>query len=344
MITPILDPTPAALAQAVQALTAGQLIGLPTETVYGLAGHAFDEQAVAAIFAAKERPRFDPLIVHLAQAESLEDLAAQQLIDIAALPAALKAPLNALIRACWPGPLTLVLPRHARVPELVTSGLETVALRVPAHPVAQALIRQSFPLAAPSANRFGRISPTTAAAVRQELDGRLALILEGGPCSVGLESSVVGCEGKELILLRPGQLDLATLSARAGLSVRPAQVHPAEVRAPGMLASHYAPQHSLRLFENRGQLAKMLADGLPRAVLLLRPLSEAETALGAEHVQHVLSSSGDLSEVAQGFFAGLRALDQEPVSEILAEVPPPGPGLAHALRDRLFKAAGQRVR
>lgn len=339
MKTLILPSDAAGLAQAAELLRAGEIVAMPTETVYGLAGHAFDERAVLRIFEAKERPKFDPLIVHLAQAQSLSDLAGQQVIEPAAIPAALHGPLAALIAACWPGPLTLVLPRHARVPELVTAGLGTVALRVPAHPAARALLAHGMPLAAPSANRFGRISPTSAQAVLSELEGRIPLILDGGPCSIGLESTVIGLEpgGEALSLLRPGHYGAAELAAIAGVPVRPAKIHPAEVLAPGMLKSHYAPDSSLRLVESQAEIAALLAQASGRpGLLLLSPNPELQ-ALAEARGGRCLAADGSLASAARGLFANLRALDG--LDLLIAELPPQGSGLAHALRDRLGKAA-----
>lgn len=189
----LLQPTAENLARAGEALRRGELVGMPTETVYGLAGNALDAEAVARIFAVKERPTFDPLIVHVApELRGLDAFGEAELVDVAALDGDARTHIEALISRFWPGPLTLVLPRGARVPDLVTSGLATVAVRMPRHPVAQALIRAAQrPLAAPSANRFGRISPTSAADVQAELGDRIGLILDGGSSEVGVESTVL---------------------------------------------------------------------------------------------------------------------------------------------------------
>ncbi|PKL76319.1 MAG: threonylcarbamoyl-AMP synthase [Candidatus Melainabacteria bacterium HGW-Melainabacteria-1] len=345
MQTLILPADASGIETAVSLLAAGEVVAMPTETVYGLAGHAFDEAAVLKIFAAKQRPSFDPLIVHLAEVKgmSLVWLAAEQLIDLAAIPASLRAPLDRLIKSCWPGPLTLVLPRHQRVPELVTSGLATVALRVPAHPVAQALLRQSFPLAAPSANRFGRVSPTAAAAVYAELAGRIPLILDGGRCDIGIESTVVGIDGEQLSLLRPGRLGQYALEVAAGCALSLNQPHPAEVRAPGMLTSHYAPATPVVLAATRADLPALLAShaGSPGVLLLSEPEPRLRALLSERRaVIELLSVTGQLEEVARRLFAGLRELDGR-CDVIFAELPAAEDGLAHAIRDRLGKAAAQ---
>ncbi|HEY9840408.1 MAG: L-threonylcarbamoyladenylate synthase [Candidatus Sericytochromatia bacterium] len=343
MKTRILTADAAAIEAAAALLAASELVAMPTETVYGLAGNAFDEQAVLKIFAAKERPSFDPLIVHLAPdaGRDLAELARRELIDPAAVALGLRPALDALIAAFWPGPLTLVLPRHPRVPELVTSGLATVALRVPAHPVAQALLARTFPLAAPSANRFGRISPTDAAAVFQELQGRIPLILDGGPCRIGLESTVLGIEADQLCLLRPGQLSAEELAATAGVTIRPQAPHPAEIRAPGMLKSHYAPLSPLDLVQAQAEIPALLQarPGRP-GLLLLRPNPELEAIMATRGGRLIsLSADAALDEIARGLFAALRQLDG--LDFLIAELPPAGSGLAHAIRDRLQKAAAR---
>lgn len=340
LLTQIVSPDVAGLEAALAALGSSQVVAIPTETVYGLAGNAFDPEAVAQIFAAKERPAFDPLIIHLAAdvSRSLHELAAQQLIDLESISKHQQQALDRLIAHFWPGPMTLVLPRHARVPDLVTAGLETVGLRVPAHPVAQALLSTGLALAAPSANRFGRISPTSAQAVYAELAGRIPLIVDGGPCVVGLESSIVALQADALTLLRPGQISADEIAQIGGLPCLPAKVHPAEILAPGMLKSHYAPRQPLQLFTDRKQLAAMEpGKGL---LLLSAPDPELIRSCQEREIQiEVLSPTGDLAEVAQHLFAALRRLDQADLAGLWAELPLAGAGLAHAIRDRLLKAA-----
>jgi L-threonylcarbamoyladenylate synthase len=263
----ILPPTPENVAIAAQAIRQGEVVGIPTETVYGLAGAALQPEALTRIFDTKERPTFDPLIVHVGfGAKGVYALERQELIDGKKLSAAARDRAEALIQAFWPGPLTLVLPKHEKVPDLSTSGLPTVALRMPAHRVAQMLIAASgVPVAAPSANRFGRISPTTAQAVADELGDRIDWILDGGPCEVGVESTVIRVESDgALTMLRPGGLARSRIEEVTGCAVEiaPSTSRPgsdtsrpghreqsAQVAqpAPGMLESHYAPVKPLYL-------------------------------------------------------------------------------------------------
>lgn len=328
----------------IQALKAGELVGMPTETVYGLAGDAFNPRAVAQIFAVKERPKFDPLIVHLPDHVPLDlrRLEALELIDLKAVPKALQTGLKRLMKSCWPGPLTLVLPRHARIPDLVTAGLNTVALRVPHHPAAQQVLQHCPALAAPSANRFGRISPTTAQAVLSELGGRIPWILDGGACEIGVESSIVGLhpEGCGLELLRAGRYGLEELQEISGLAVQRAQQHPAEIRAPGMLKSHYAPDTSLRLFDAEEELPAGQKPGQIGVLFCTPPGTALRQEL--ERTQQpfwVLAPDRQIESVAQNLFAGLRTADNWAVEQIWAQRPEGKTGLAHAVRDRLQRAA-----
>jgi L-threonylcarbamoyladenylate synthase len=327
--------TPAALDSAVAAavveLRAGQPVGLPTETVYGLAADALRREAVMTIFEAKERPLFDPLIVHLPDRGWLE--------RIAAIPDESRALVNALIAEFWPGPLTLVLPRRAIVPDLVTSGMETVAVRMSAHPVFRAVLTAfERPLAAPSANRFGRISPTTAAHVQSELAGRIPLIVDGGPTEHGLESTIVKVDGVRLTILRAGPVTIERLAAfgeteRGGCGVRP--------QAPGQLKSHYAPRTPLRLLEHAGHPARSIETNWQPSTMRVGLLAEGPID-GEDYARffHVewLSETGDLREAAATLFAKLRRLDDAGLELILAE-PVPEQGLGIAIMDRLRKAA-----
>ncbi|MCX6021204.1 MAG: L-threonylcarbamoyladenylate synthase, partial [Chloroflexi bacterium] len=235
------NPDPEAIATAAAVLRRGGTVAFPTETVYGLGANALDPEAVERVFAAKGRPSYDPLIVHLASAADLPQV-------VRSVPEAARL----LAAAFWPGPLSLVLPRAAVVPDIVTAGRDTVAVRVPAHPVALALIRAAgVPVAAPSANRFGHTSPTTAAHVLDDLDGRIDLALDGGPAAVGVESTVLDLSGDMPTLLRPGGVTLEQLRAVIGevaTSGNTAIDAHAAAPAPGMLASHYAPRAELRLF------------------------------------------------------------------------------------------------
>jgi L-threonylcarbamoyladenylate synthase len=299
-------------------LRAGKLVGLPTETVYGLAADATNGEAVARIFAAKGRPRFNPLIVHagsLAQAEK-----------IAEFPAGARR----LAEALWPGPLTLVLPKmpDAPIASLVTAGLDSVAVRVPAHPVARAVLAAfGGPIAAPSANRSGHVSATTAAHVAADLDGKVACILDAGATEIGIESTIVGLSKGHAVLLRAGGLGREEIEKRLGMHLEAPTQSPA-VAAPGMLASHYAPKASLRL---------NATDIRPGEALLAFGLNSPP---GDAVAVRNLSESGDLAEAAANFFAALRALDGE--ARAIAVVPIPDTGLGEAINDRLSRAAAPR--
>ncbi len=305
---------PSALDRAVSLLRQGLLVAFPTETVYGLGGDATSEVAVAAIFAAKERPQFNPLIVHV------PDLAAAEKL------AAFDGQARSLARKFWPGPLTLVLKRTKDCPValLACAGLDTVALRVPAHPLAQKLLRAAgLPLAAPSANRSGHVSPTTSAHVMEELGGRIAAVLDGGPCPIGIESTILDLSGEKPMLLRPGGAALEDLEKILGPIARAQEG--AQLRAPGMLERHYAPSLPLRL--NAAGVAK----------------TEALIAFGPEPLPGAarcisLSPTGDLQEAASRLFAALRALDN-PAFSAIAVMPIPERGLGLAINDRLARAA-----
>lgn len=306
----------AAIAAAAAVIRAGGLAAFPTETVYGLGGDARDDRAVAAIYAAKARPRFNPLIAHVAGHED-----ASQYVEFSPLA-------RKLADAFWPGALTLVLPRKpsGTISLLACAGLDTVAVRAPAHPVAQALIRAAgAPIAAPSANRAGAVSPTIAAHVAAELDGRVEIILDGGPTPLGIESTVVGFEEGRAVLLRPGALARARIAAVAGSLTDP---NDPTLRAPGGLRSHYAPQTRLRL-----DAAEPL-DG--EALLAFGP----RVPQGAVAVRN-LSVAGDLAEAAANFFAMLRELDALRPRAI-AVMPIPDEGLGEAINDRLRRAAAPR--
>jgi len=317
----ILPPTDAAIAEAVSLLEHGELVALPTETVYGLAGDATADRAVAAIFAAKERPRFNPLIAHYTGAEAAKR-------DVTHDERATE-----LGRRFWPGPLTLVLPRRAdcRVSLLASAGLDSQAVRVPRHEVAQRLLAAfGRPLVAPSANRSGRVSPTRPQHVAEELGDRVALILDGGPCAIGIESTVVALLGREPLLLRPGAVTEEEIVAaigplsHAGEGGRP--------RGPGMLASHYAPDLPLRLDATELRAGEALLAFGPH------PLAGAVLSMN-------LSATGDLDEAAAQLFATLRHLDREGRGQGLigiAVMPVPERGLGRAINDRLRRAAAPR--
>jgi len=320
-VTARLPADPAGLAEAARLLRAGRLVAFPTETVYGLGGDATDERAVAAIFAAKRRPRFNPLIAHVAEAE------AAFAIGVADERA------RALAAVLWPGPLTLVLPAAPACPValLARAGLETVALRVPAHPLAHALLAAvDRPVAGPSANVAGRVSPTAAEHVLADLGGVIDAVLDGGPCALGVESSVLDLSRRAAVLLRPGGATREAIEAVIGPVALAGAAHRAP-RGPGMLASHYAPVLPLRLD---------VADPRPDEALLGFGPPPAGAGLTFS-----LSESGDLAEAAARLFAGLRLLDAEARRRGLARIavmPIPQHGLGLAINDRLRRAAAPR--
>ncbi len=308
----IVPATPDAIARAADVLRSGGLVAFPTETVYGLGGDASNDHAVAAIYAAKKRPTFNPLIVHVPAVESAERLAT---LDRRALR---------LAGRFWPGPLSLVLPRRAgtAVSLLASAGLPTLALRVPDHPVAQALLRAADrPLAAPSANPSGRVSPTTAQHVADGFGGSVAMILDGGPCRVGLESTVLEITADEAILLRPGAVTREMIEAEIGPVATPAGDSEGAPHSPGRLPKHYAPERPLRMdaVAARDGEALLGFGGTPGAALDLSP-------------------GGDLVEAAANLFAMLRALDRPPYTGI-AVAPISAQGLGLAINDRLRRAA-----
>jgi len=307
------------VVHAAETLKRGGLVAIPTETVYGLAANALDAHAVARIFAAKERPFFDPLIVHLA--------------DAAWWPRVVREfpPMaQRLAERFWPGPLTLVLPKTDAVPDIVTSGLSTVGVRVPDHPLTREVLRlANVPVAAPSANPFGRLSPTTAEHVRQQLGDRVDLILDGGPCRVGVESTILQIQSDEATLLRPGGISLEEIEAMIGPVRRSTRSETSQPAAPGMLDSHYAPRTKLVLVTEAPVVAP------PRAgLLVLKPPPHVEGFAIVE----ALSPTGDLIEAAANFFQALHRLDQAQLDVIFA-TPFPEEGLGRALNDRLRRAA-----
>jgi len=306
----IAPPDEGGVAEAVRLLRAGQPVALPTETVYGLAADATDGAAVARIYAAKARPQFNPLIVHV------PDLTAARILG------QFDPPALRLARAFWPGPLTLVVARQpdCQVATLASAGLPSVALRVPAHPVFQAVLRAlGRPLAAPSANRSGRISPTRAAHVQASLGGRVALVLDGGPCAHGIESTIVAVAGNRVRLLRPGAIPLEAIAAAAGVAVE-APDHAARIEAPGQSESHYAPVRPLRLNATARQPGEWLI------------------GFGPVAGDATLSARGDLAEAAAALYDRLHEADVAPAKAI-AVAPVPATGLGVAINDRLRRAA-----
>ncbi len=317
LAAPVLSATPENIAKAAAALKDGRLVAFPTETVYGLGADAGNDRAVAEIFAAKNRPSINPLIVHVGSVAMAEQLA---IFDKRA---------RQLAERHWPGPLTFVLPRREDSPVslLATAGLDTLAVRMPNHPVATALL-QAFggPIAAPSANPSGRLSPTTASHVAATLGGKVAAILDGGPTPIGLESTVIDLSGPKALLLRPGGLAVEDIEASTGPLGSPS---PSDgPRSPGMLASHYAPHLPLRLAaSNVGPQEALLAFG-------------AGVPAGA-HSTLNLSAGSDLKEAAANLFAYLRRLDESGARSI-AVMAIPEKGLGRAINDRLRRAAAPR--
>jgi L-threonylcarbamoyladenylate synthase len=375
--TRIQPPDAAGIHAAIELLQAGEVVALPTETVYGLAGNALREEALTKIFRTKERPVFDPLIVHVPfemdelQSEDrgkiwLQRLDALDLIDTSQIPEKVLSRLMDLFKAFWPGPLTVVLPKTSKVPDLATSGLPSVALRMPNHPVFQSVLRGcGFPLAAPSANRFGRISPTTARNVEQELGNRIQLILDGGACEIGVESTIIKLsEDGVFDLMRPGKItdmDIAKvirdIPRRREVSITNieggAESVPTPMEAPGTLASHYAPTKKLYMMPK--PWARLNADELYRArilfenkskveILCLSPLKPdlliiLEQAFKKKLAVRNFSQTGELEDVAHHLFRTMREADASPSEVLLVEPPVKIEGFGHAIYDRLYRAS-----
>lgn len=314
---------PHELARAVAALRAGQLVAFPTETVYGLGADAANESAVRRIFAAKGRPADHPVIVHLASAHMLNQWAAT-----------IPPMAERLAARFWPGPLTLIVPRAAHVLDVVTGGQSSVGLRVPDHPVAQALL-QAFGggIAAPSANRFGRISPTRAEHVRAELGDQVAIILDGGPTRVGVESTIIDVTGEQPTLLRPGQIPLAALEAALGQPL--ARRQPGSPRAPGTLLSHYAPRTPVEIVPAKDLVARVQA--LHKAEQRIAVLARQAESCGSPDVWwRVMPANAD--GYAHELYARLRELDALGADRIVVEAVPSDDDWI-AVRDRLQRAA-----
>ena len=331
MTTRTYRPTPRNLAHLARLLAEGQLVATPTETVYGLAADALNPRACRAIFRAKRRPANDPLIVHV---DTLEQAAALAHLNDAARQVA---------AAHWPGPLTLILPKRDIVPAIVTSGLDSVAIRMPAHPLMRQLVRLSKrPLAAPSANPFGYVSPTTAAHVFDNLRGKILAILDGGPCKIGLESSILDLrDPRRPVLLRPGAVSKEALEKTLKRSIkihqRPNTPRQAAAVAPGLLARHYSPKTPLLLLKKitPRQAAAAKSD---TALLFFQKPDKLPSAKN----HFYLSKTGDSTEAAQNLFSLLRKLDAGKYTQIIAELAPPQTALAPAINDRLTRAAAKR--
>lgn len=317
----ILEANEENIQRAVRALREGKCVGMPTETVYGLAADGLNPEAVAQIFEVKKRPSFDPLILHVAEDYDLS-------VIIEDVPPQAKQ----LMKQLWPGSLTLILPKKKCVPDLVTSGLETVAVRCPDHPVAQALLK-SFggPLAAPSANLFGHLSPTTAQSVEEELGYKIALTLEGGACRVGVESTILELTSHPPRVLRLGAFSVEKLEEILGVVE---VVTASTVVAPGMLDNHYAPRTPLYLCDHLDTVSD-------QAFSQNACLHFSQLGAGSNHL--TLSLTKNLTEAAANLFSSLRQLDQSGAGMILAELVP-DVGLGRAINDRLFKASAGKAR
>jgi L-threonylcarbamoyladenylate synthase len=298
-----------------------KVIGLPTETVYGLAGNGLNAEVVAKIFAIKNRPFFDPLILHIGEFSQLKELST-----------AVPLPLNDLALAFWPGPLTILVPKAERIPDIVTSGLPRVAIRMPDHALSLALLKSiSFPLAAPSANPFGYISPTSPEHVFKQLGMKIPYILDGGKCQVGIESTIVGMENEDLVVYRLGGLCLDQLRAVYKGNIK-INVSTSQPESPGMTLSHYAPSKSLYMGEKSVLLSTVETKGA--AILCF---SEKWKEVNDKQ-QWVLSETADFEEAAHKLFSFLREIDESNVTHILAEKLP-DEGLGVAINDRLFRAS-----
>lgn len=320
--TPILPADQSTVTAAARCLAAGGLVAFPTETVYGLGADATNAAAIARLYQAKGRPSFNPLIAHIRDGDGAAQIAR---FDAAAM---------ALAEAFWPGPLTLVLPKReiCTIADLATAGLETVAIRVPAHPVAREILREfGGPVVAPSANLSGHVSPTTAAHVQSDLAGRIELIVDGGPVEVGVESTIIACF-EHPMLLRPGGVPRAEIERVLGRALAQApDTNGGQPLAPGMLASHYAPRTKVRLD----------AESVENGEALLAFGSVAIPGADAANVVMNLSVRGDLNEAAANLFGHLRALDAKGARAI-AVMPVPHHGLGEAINDRLRRASVER--
>ena len=341
MKTQLLPATDDSLALAARLLADGELVAFPTETVYGLGAHAMDHNAVLGIFSAKGRPADNPLIVHIHDRSQLDDICEVNDLSIR------------LMDAFWPGPLTIILPRKEAVPSSVTAGLDTVAVRMPSHPVALALLKAcNLPIAAPSANRSGKPSPTSAKHVFDDMDGRIPLIIDGGESDVGLESTVISLVGEKPCILRPGGITQAMLEKvlgpgdLAGSILRPLEKGE-KALSPGMMYKHYSPDGQVTLIEGeesavvealRRLYAHAASEGHRACVMCF---TEHVAALADCH-PHDIGSKDDPTEVAHRLFATLRGLDDEKMDVIFSEVVPPE-GVGLAVMNRLGRAAAFRT-
>ena len=308
------------LVKAKYLLEQGELVAIPTETVYGLAGNALDSNAVAKIYAAKNRPQFNPLILHVGSIEQIEKWV-EEIPDLCRL----------LIQHFSPGPITYLLPKSDQVPELITAGSSRVAIRIPAHPVTLQLLNSlEFPLAAPSANPSGYVSPVSTQHVFQGLNGKIPYIIEGGSCKIGLESTIVGFQDNKVVVHRLGGISIEEIQAVCNVDVVVQLAH-AQPTAPGQLKSHYATKKLLL----QGDIRENLSLHYVKKVGILSFNTNYHIS---NSVEYVLSTNGSLSEAASGLFSAMRSLDQSDVDVILAEFFP-DEGLGKSINDRLARAA-----
>jgi len=338
-------PEPVLIAEAAEVIRAGGLVAFPTETVYGLGANALDGDAIAGIFVAKERPTEDPLIVHLASVEDLPRVVRE-------IPETARR----LAEAFWPGPLTIIMPRHQDLPRGVSAGLDTVAVRVPSHPVARALLRAAgVPIAAPSANRFGFTSPTAARHVYSDLKGRIELILDGGSPTIGVESTVLDISVQPARILRPGGVPREDLEALLGevevFDGAAAEAEKKPLPSPGMMSRHYAPRARMILFQGEDRRAVMramreeaslhLAHDERVGVLLAE--EDRSSFAGIDVTTQTIGSAENAAQIAQNLYAGLRALDEGGMQVILARDFGVA-GLGLAILDRLRRASSRLVK
>lgn len=310
------------LDEAIQALINGDIIGIPTETVYGLAGNAYKDSAIKKIFALKKRPFYNPLIVHIKSAEFLNNVAA----DIPEIA-------TKLAEKFWPGSLTLVLKKQPHIPDMVTAGKETVAIRVPNHPLTLELLEKlNFPLAAPSANPFGSISPTCAAHVSHYFNDELGVILDGGACENGVESTIIGFEDNQPILYRHGSIAVEDIEKVVG-KVKIIVNNDSKPDAPGMLSRHYAPKTDTFLTDNVNELIHTFSDKKIGLLLFKDEITEG----GYIFHQEILSKTGNINEAAKNLYAAMHRLDKSNLDVIIAERLP-NRGLGKTINDRLERA------
>lgn len=308
------------ISKAKQLLENGEVVGIPTETVYGLAGNALNEDAILKIYSVKNRPKFDPLIAHTNSLDKIEGLVKE-----------IPSKAYELTNAFWPGPLTILLNKKSSVPDLLTSGLDRVAVRIPDHPLTLELLSAlEFPLAAPSANPFGYVSPTSAQHVEDQLGDKIPYILDGGPCHIGLESTIVGFDGDDVVVYRLGGTKVEAIEEIVG-KVKIQVNESSNPAAPGMLKSHYSPGRKMII----GDISENLKELNPETTGILSFMATYDVP---EKNQVVLSPTGDLDEAARNIFSALRKMDQPNIEVILTEFLPQE-GLGKAINDRLRRAA-----